>query len=519
MQKRFNTTGCCNPEWHYMVDISGKLAQIKTMIDNGCYFTINRARQFGKTTSIELLYKQLINTHTVIMLSFESDSEDTWKDTISFCNSFVHKLIIEFGMLERTDEKLFWEKEKPLIRTFDDLSVSITKYCQASNKPVVLMIDEVDKSQDNQLFLSFLGMLRNKYLKKSVYGHNSTFHSVILAGVYDVKNLKLKLRPNEERKYNSPWNIATDFKVDMSFCPTEIETMLNSYETDHKTGMDIPLIANEIYKYTSGYPFLVSKICELIDTELNKDWSILGILNAIKIIENNDECTLIDSLIKNIENDSEMKSFLKEMLLNNVSIEFNANIAVIKKCKLFSILKAGNNGNAIVHNHIFERVLYNYFITEKKIEILMSDEPRSLYIKDNKLNLPLIIERFQYHMRSEYRKSDEQFIEKQGRLLFLCFLKPIINGKGFYYVEPQTRENNRMDIVVTYGEQEFVIELKIWRGEKYEIEGKEQLSEYLATRNLNEGYLVTFSFLKNKVVQEEPQWIEHNGKRIYEAVI
>jgi hypothetical protein len=31
--------------------------------------------------------------------------------------------------------------------------------------------------------------------------------------------------------------------------------------------------------------------------------------------------------------------------------------------------------------------------------------------------------------------------------------------------------------------------------------------------------LVTFSFLKNKTVQEEPEWIEHDGKRIYEAVI
>jgi hypothetical protein len=76
-----------------------------------------------------------------------------------------------------------------------------------------------------------------------------------------------------------------------------------------------------------------------------------------------------------------------------------------------------------------------------------------------------------------------------------------------------------MDIVVTYGGEEFVIELKIWRGEKYETEGKVQLAEYLKTRNLNEGYLVTFSFLKNKVLQEEPEWIEYDGKRIYEAVI
>ncbi|MCR5455829.1 MAG: hypothetical protein K6F33_12650, partial [Bacteroidales bacterium] len=67
--------------------------------------------------------------------------------------------------------------------------------------------------------------------------------------------------------------------------------------------------------------------------------------------------------------------------------------------------------------------------------------------------------------------------------------------------------------------KEYVVELKIWHGTGYEISGREQISEYLATRNLSEGYLVTFSFLKNKIVQEKPEWIEYGGKRIYEAVI
>ena len=47
-------------------------------------------------------------------------------------------------------------------------------------------------------------------------GKDETFQSVILAGVYDVKTLKLKLHPQEEMKYNSPWNIAVDFQMEMS---------------------------------------------------------------------------------------------------------------------------------------------------------------------------------------------------------------------------------------------------------------------------------------------------------------
>ena len=77
-----------------------------------------------------------------------------------------------------------------------------------------------------------------------------------------------------------------------------------------------------------------------------------------------------------------------------------------------------------------------------------------------------------------------------------------------------------MLLILTNFEQRlwFVVELKIWRGDKYEELGRDQLSEYLAIRGLDEGYLVIFDFSKNKQ-DAEPQWIEWNGKRIYEVII
>ena len=98
------------------------------------------------------------------------------------------------------------------------------------------MIDEVDRTSNNRVFLLFLGMLRNSYLARDG-GQMNAFHSVILAGVHDIKNIKQKLvkeglaelRPGE-RTYNSPWNIAADFRVDMSFSTSDIESMLGEYE-------------------------------------------------------------------------------------------------------------------------------------------------------------------------------------------------------------------------------------------------------------------------------------------------
>ena len=60
MAKKFCTTGTCIPEKNYMVDLSNKIQQIiNQYIESGQYFTINRARQYGKTTLLYLLEKEL----------------------------------------------------------------------------------------------------------------------------------------------------------------------------------------------------------------------------------------------------------------------------------------------------------------------------------------------------------------------------------------------------------------------------------------------------------------------------
>ncbi len=77
-------------------------------------------------------------------------------------------------------------------------------------------------------------------------------------------------------------------------------------------------------------------------------------------------------------------------------------------------------------------------------------------------------------------------------------LRPIINGIGNYYIEAQTRDMERTDVIVDYRGEQFVIELKIWRGEAYHNKGEEQLSEYLDSYHLQKGYMLTFNFNRKK---------------------
>lgn len=516
MRKYFNTTGSCNPERHYMVDLESRFKAVESMIDRGMYFTINRARQYGKTTMLQTIRRRLSDKYLVIKTSFEGVGDEPFKEEASFAKLFVNLMVNELAYYNEDEKFINVWKDKGIV-SLGSLSQAITRFCQMFPRPVIMLIDEVDKSSDNRLFVSFIGMLRDLYLKRDDKGMNVTFHSVILAGVYDIKNLKIRLRPDEERKYNSPWNIAADFNVDMTFHPEEIAQMLQDYENDMHTGMDIKAISEEIYKYTNGYPFLVSYICKIIDEQFGKEWTTESVVKAVKLIVQGGS-TLMDDLAKNLEHYPDFREFMFQVAVNGEDYAYTLLNPMVNMGNMFSYIQ-NRNGRVAVHNLVFEEALYLYYTVDYNIKNSARLSPfTSNYIINGKLIMEHVVTRFRDLLREEYRDSTVPFLEREGRLLFLTFLKPIINGIGFYYVEPETRDNRRMDLVVNYGREEFIVELKIWRGDKYEQHGRDQLSEYLATRGKDEGYLVTFDFSKDKQ-DTEPQWIEWNGKRIFEVIV
>ena len=306
MMKSFNTEGVCIPSEHYMVQLDERLRRIKAeFIDKGKYFTINRARQYGKTTTLNALSNYLKEWYEVLELDFQMLSHSDFVNESAFVSAFAREIVVAIQDSETVADVV---KQQVKDFSFDTgthkfalLFQTLSKWCKISERSIVLMIDEVDSATNNQVFLDFLAQLRGYYLQRM---KRPTFQSVILAGVHDVKNLRPKIRSNEDHKINSPWNIAADFNIDMSFSAGEIAGMLQDYEADHHTGMDILDMAQQIYDYTSGYPFLVSRLCKLVDESvLGKNgietrgdaWTSGGFHEAIKMLlaEKN---TLFESL-------------------------------------------------------------------------------------------------------------------------------------------------------------------------------------------------------------------------------
>ena len=527
MSKRFCVTGTCIPEKNYMVDISGRIDRIiHDYIEKGQYFTINRARQYGKTTTLYLLERRLRRDYIVLSLSFEAADE-----YFQSLESLAEGLVMDIGeclKAQDVSEEILHEWNSPLSERFPmrSLGTKISSLCKACGKKIILMIDEVDKSSDNQIFLSFLGLLREKYLKWQ-QGKEETFQSVILAGVYDVKTLKLKLHPQEEAKYNSPWNIAVDFQVDMSFDCKDIKSMLEEYEAEHQTGMDTEKISRMLYEYTSGYPYLVSKICQIMDERLSGTgefrekaavWTKEGVLAALKILLKEPN-TLFDDMTKKLLDHPQLKEMLQHILFGGIDFPFKRETPVVDLGVTFGFLK-DKNGIVAVSNRIFETQLYDMFLAEMAVNNKMYMEAstnRNQFIVKEMLQMDLVMKKFYEYYEEIYADNDQKFIEENGRKLFLLYLKPIINGTGNYYIEARTRDNRRTDIIVDYKGKRFIIELKIWRGEEYNTRGERQLFEYLDYYREKKGYLLSFNFNKNK--KSGIQELEFEGKRIVEVMV
>ena len=159
--------------------------------------------------------------------------------------------------------------------------------------------------------------------------------------------------------------------------------------------------------------------------------------------------------------------------------------------------------------------------TESEIYTAGSFE-KTQFIKGTELDMPLLLQKFSEHFNEIFRTEDgtmdAKFVEKHGRKQFQLYIRPIINGVGHYYVEAETRNETRTDLIINYNNQEYIIELKIWRGNSYNTKGENQLFEYLKLKKRHTGYLVSFCFNKNKIPGLQPP-VEQEDRTLIEVIV
>jgi hypothetical protein len=230
--------------------------------------------------------------------------------------------------------------------------------------------------------------------------------------------------------------------------------------------------------------------------------------------------TLFQSITGKLSNYPELKASIRSILMEGTKLAWNVQQDAIVQMQMYGLIRNDHNTVRIA-NRVFETMLYNLFLSDEELKAnVFSREgglAKSMFVQDGALNMRLILEKFIETYTQVFGPLQERFKEKDGREQFLLYLKPIINGTGNHYIEAQTRDQTRTDVIVDYLGQQYIIELKVWRGDRYNAEGEKQISAYLDYWNLTVGYMLSFNFNKKK---DQGVRLVHVGDKIlYEGTV
>ena len=225
--RRFNTEGPVVARDHYCIPPLERvnLDEILELVRDKRYFVLHAPRQTGKT-SVLLALRDLLDdggTGDYRCVYVNVESGQTAREDVGRA---MHAVLGALG-----DRALLLGDEFPdrhwpgILARFGPeraLTATLTRWCMADPRPVVLLIDEIDPLIGDSL-ISVLRQLRAGYDQRL----GSFPQSVVLCGVRDVRDYRIHLgSANTSVAGGSAFNVkAASLRIG-DFRPTEVRALL-----------------------------------------------------------------------------------------------------------------------------------------------------------------------------------------------------------------------------------------------------------------------------------------------------
>ena len=513
----FETRGPVNPQKNYVVSRPEETADFIDRIKEGRYVVLFAPRQTGKTTFFR---------HALDTLSTEEP------------NYFPIQL--DFQILRNVSPNVFYERFYELIRgqietvlrqRRKNASGELTQFLEHTqltdsfsmlsffeqldnlleNQHIVILIDEFDGIPET-VVSDFLYTLRHIYLSNELHCP----YSVGIVGVKSITQL------NYDRSI-SPFNIQDDFNLP-NFTLEQIRELFSQYTEE--TGQPFaPEVIEILHKQTGGQPFLVNRFAQILTEELDiLKTEPIGmehflIAHAQMLDEQN---TNITHLLTNIRRNPHFKKTLMKITSYEQGMKFSLDNEIINELTTYGVIARGTDGMCEIINPIYQhrviqafRPLFNglehdYFPEDTDFEDYLTSEG---YIDLGKLldNFRDFIARVGFRIL-QVPDTPQEFV---GQDLLYAYLDQFVSiARGAMYLEVQTGRG-RIDLIIFHNGRKYIVETKIWEGEKRYQAGKQQLKAYLKVEKALEGYYVVFDHRQTSISLTETETEEDMTIRSY----
>ncbi len=532
MTRFFNTAGPVVLADHYGLPPLERwnLEELLSLIDQKKYFVLHAPRQTGKTSCLLALMEYLNRQGRYECLYANVEIAQSARENVLRGIKGILNEISERARIYLQDDTIqrIWPEVLSASGEEGALNTVLTRWAEASSKPVVLLLDEIDALVGDTL-ISVLRQIRAGYDKRPSHFPQC----IVLCGVRDVRDYRI--HSDKEKSIitgGSAFNIKSESLRLGDFTQEEM-CRLYQQHTDETGQVFLPETLKLAWEYTHGQPWIVNALgyetCFRLPEGKNRDCAITPELLAQakeNLIQRRE--THLDQLADKLREDRVRRVI--EPVLAGFGEPERLPVDDVYYVRDLGLIRT--EGQIRIANAIYREIIpreLNY-----STQVTIAHEP-SWYIRDDGLlDMKKLLTAFQEFFQEHSEHWIERFDYKEAgpQLLLQAFLQRIVNGGGriereyglgrmrtdLLVIWPKGRKSEAEDRKAEAGEQtsdgsrhpssvlcppknqRMVIELKILYKslEKTIAAGLEQTWEYMDRSRADEGHLVIFDRRPNK---------------------
>ena len=258
--RRFNIAGPMRPNEHYAIPPLDRVdvEELLDLIGSKQYFVLHAPRQTGKTSTLIALRDRLnsgeVGYFRCVNVNVEV-GQVARDDTARGIRAILGSLAENAQELGDDYPGSVWQDVLASMGPESALNVLLARWCRANPTPLVLLVDEIDSLVGDTL-LSVLRQLRAGYEKRP----EAFPQSVVLCGVRDIRDYRIRSSTGEVIAGGSPFNVAAKSLRMDDF--TEAETRALMAQHTEETGQRFsPAALDAVWTQTRGQPWLVNALC------------------------------------------------------------------------------------------------------------------------------------------------------------------------------------------------------------------------------------------------------------------
>ncbi|RKU19589.1 hypothetical protein C6500_10490 [Candidatus Poribacteria bacterium] len=519
--RSFGTQGRVRPEQHYIVPRTAHVADFVTRIRAGKYIVLFAPRQTGKTTFFRLALDRLVAedpTYFPIQLNFEMYEDCT---PIEFYENLIELIREEIGTVFQKREQAVPEALAHFLEnTHLTNQLSMRRFFRQlaeflKNYRVVCLIDEFDGIPQAAV-RGFLHVLRHIYLTDAP----QCPHSVGIVGVKSITQL------NFDRSV-SPFNIQDEFRLP-NFTRQQVHELLAQYTEEVGQAFRSEVIES-LHKQTAGQPFLVNRFAQILTDEMDIPKNEVIEMNHFATAHQRllrERNTNIDHLRTNVRRDPRFEKLLMRIVSYENGMLFDPDDDLMNELVTYGVITEDPDGLCEIVNPIYQhRILQIFKPTVNGLENTYFSEDTGENFRDyltptGELEIARLLDNFQaFIARAGFRilQVPDTPQESVGQYLLYTYLDHFVRIVGAdMFLEVQTGRG-RIDLLLLHNQRKYIVETKIWEGNRYYQSGKTQLAAYLKLEGVQEGYYVVFDHRQRPEPHAETETID--GVKIRSYVI